>query len=59
VLTAAQTRKLLDSIKDKMIVGLRDRALIGLMTYSFARVAGAALGSEAPAPLRTCSSIRR
>lgn len=42
VLTAEETRALLDSIDIKTIVGLRDRALIGLMVYSFARV-GAAL----------------
>jgi len=38
VLTADQARQLLDSIKTGTIVGLRDRALIGLMCYTFARV---------------------
>ncbi len=38
VLTAAQCRRLLDSIDTSRIVGLRDRALIGVMVYSFARV---------------------
>ncbi len=38
VLTADQARTLLDSIKTDSIVGLRDRALIGLMCYTFARV---------------------
>ena len=38
VLTADQARTLLDSIKTDRIVGLRDRALIGLMVFSFARV---------------------
>ncbi|HEY4360378.1 MAG TPA: tyrosine-type recombinase/integrase [Bryobacteraceae bacterium] len=38
VLTADQARTLLDSIKTDSIVGLRDRALIALMCYSFARV---------------------
>ncbi len=38
VLTAEQARTLLDSIKVDSIVGLRDRALIGLMCYTFARV---------------------
>jgi integrase/recombinase XerD len=38
VLTADQARTLLDSIKIDSIVGLRDRALIGLMCYTFARV---------------------
>jgi integrase len=36
-------RALLDSIDTASVVGLRDRALIGLMVYSFARI-GAALG---------------
>lgn len=38
VLTAAEARQLLDSIDCSKIVGLRDRALIGVMVYSFARV---------------------
>ncbi len=38
VLTADQARKLLDSIDTTTVVGLRDRALIGVMVYSFARV---------------------
>lgn len=38
VLTATQARKLLDSIKTDSIVGLRDRAIIGLMCFTFARV---------------------
>jgi integrase/recombinase XerD len=38
VLSASDTRKLLDSIDTSHVVGLRDRALIGLMVYSFARV---------------------
>lgn len=38
VLTAAEARQLLDSIDCSNIVGLRDRALIGVMVYSFARV---------------------
>ena len=33
-----ETRQLLDSIPVDTIIGLRDRALIGLMTYSFARI---------------------
>ena len=43
VLDPAQARALLDSIDTASVVGLRDRALIGLMVYSFARI-GAALG---------------
>src|SRR6202171_6399767 len=38
VLTADQARALLDSIKTDSIIGLRDRAIIGLMCYTFARV---------------------
>jgi site-specific recombinase XerC len=43
VLDPAEARALLDSIDVSMQSGLRDRALIGLMVYSFARI-GAALG---------------
>lgn len=43
VLTAKQARHLLDSIDTTTIIGLRDRALIAVMAYTFARV-GAALG---------------
>ncbi len=42
VLTAEEARALLDSIPSDTLIGLRDRALIALMTYTFARV-GAAL----------------
>ncbi|MCC6485533.1 MAG: tyrosine-type recombinase/integrase [Armatimonadetes bacterium] len=38
VLSAEDARLLLDSIDISSVVGLRDRALIGLMIYSFARV---------------------
>jgi len=43
VLDPAEARALLDSIDVSTQSGLRDRALIGLMVYSFARI-GAALG---------------
>jgi site-specific recombinase XerD len=43
LLEPAEARALLDSIDISMQAGLRDRALIGLMVYSFARI-GAALG---------------
>jgi len=43
VLDPAEARALVDSIDVATHVGLRDRALIGLMVYSFARI-GAALG---------------
>ena len=38
VLTTDQARLLLDSIDTSTLVGLRDRALIGVMTYAFARI---------------------
>ena len=43
VLDPAEARALIDSIDTSTVVGRRDRALIGLMVYSFARI-GAALG---------------
>jgi len=42
VLTAAEARQLLDSIDTSTLIGLRDRALISLMCYSFARVSAIA-----------------
>jgi integrase/recombinase XerD len=45
VLTADEARILLDSIDASSVVGLRDRALIALMAYTFARV-GAALAMK-------------
>jgi site-specific recombinase XerD len=41
VLKADEARMLLDSIDTSTIVGIRDRALIGLMCYTFARVSAA------------------
>ncbi len=41
VLTADEARHLLDSIDSSTLIGLRDRALIGVMVYSFARVSAA------------------
>jgi site-specific recombinase XerC len=38
VLTEEQARRLLESIDTSTLVGLRDRALIGVMTYAFARI---------------------
>ena len=43
VLDPAEARQLIDAIDATTIIGLRDRALIGLMVYSFARI-GAAVG---------------
>ena len=45
VLDAEEARQLLDSIDISTAIGLRDRALIALMVYSFARI-GAALGMK-------------
>lgn len=41
VLDRAEARALLDGIGTETLVGLRDRAFIGLMVYSFARVGAA------------------
>ena len=41
VLTAVEARGLLDSIDPATLIGLRDRALIAVMTYAFARVSAA------------------
>jgi integrase/recombinase XerD len=45
VLTAGQARALFDSIDVSTTIGLRDRALIGVMVYSFARI-GAVVGMK-------------
>lgn len=42
VLSAEETRALLESIDTSAVAGLRDRALLALMTYTFARVGAAA-----------------
>ncbi|MGO9057668.1 MAG: tyrosine-type recombinase/integrase [Candidatus Binataceae bacterium] len=42
VLSADEMRQLLDSIDVSELIGLRDRAVIGLMGYSFARVSALA-----------------
>ena len=42
VLSAEEARALLDAIDIGTLIGLRDRALIGLMVYTFARVGAAA-----------------
>lgn len=41
VLSAEETRELLGSIETDNAVGLRDRALIGVMVFSFARISAA------------------
>ena len=45
VLDPQEARQLIDAIDATTIIGLRDRALIGLMVYSFARI-GAAIGMQ-------------
>jgi site-specific recombinase XerC len=45
VLSPEEARALIDSIEVTTIVGLRDRALIALVVFSFARI-GAALGMK-------------
>lgn len=45
VLSSEEARQLLDSISTDTLIGQRDRALIGLMTYTFARI-GAATSME-------------
>lgn len=42
VLAPEEARQLLDSIPTDTLIGQRDRALIGLMTYTFARIGAAA-----------------
>jgi site-specific recombinase XerD len=41
ILTPTEARKLIRSIPTDTVVGLRDRALIGLMIYTFARISAA------------------
>jgi site-specific recombinase XerD len=43
VLDPTEARQLIDAIDISTVIGLRDRALIGLMVYSFARI-GATIG---------------
>lgn len=45
ILSRDETRALLDSIETNTLVGLRDRALIGVLVFSFARI-GAALAMK-------------
>ncbi len=58
VLTPEETRQLLDSLPAETITGLRDRALIGLLVYTFARI-GAAVISTARTGGSGCGSTRR
>ena len=45
ILDAEETRGLLDSIPRDTVIGLRDRALLGVMIYTFGRV-GAVIGMD-------------
>src|SRR5580704_15224032 len=63
VLKADQARRLLDSIKTDTIIGLRDRAIIGLMVFTFARVS-AMVHMESATTTRTdinggCGSMKK
>jgi len=52
ILTAAEAKRLIESIDPNSLVGLRDRALIAVMVYSFARVS-AAVGMDLEDLVRT------
>ena len=41
MLDPAEARQLIDAINISTVIGLRDRALVGLMVYSFARIGAA------------------
>jgi len=61
VVTGEQARELLDSIDTSTLVGLRDRALISVMTFAFARV-GAVVAMRVEdwrcgKPIKSCSAI--
>jgi hypothetical protein len=53
VLTGEQARELLDSIITSTLVGLRDRAVISVMTFAFARI-GTVVAMRAPDQIRNC-----
>jgi integrase/recombinase XerD len=60
VLTGEQARALLDSIDTSTVVGLRDRALISIMTFAFARIgAVVAIRVEDYYPRGKCWWVRR
>ena len=56
VLTTAEARRLLASIDPSTCIGLRDRALIGLLVYRFARISAAR--SNSPRSLTTRGSLK-
>ncbi len=58
VLTAEEARAMLDAIDFTTPVGLRDRALIGLMVYTFARVGDARRRRLRPGPVHLGAAAR-
>jgi integrase len=51
VLDPSEARQLIDAIDITTVIGLRDRALIGLIVYSFARIGAACYGADTgPSP---------
>jgi site-specific recombinase XerC len=58
VLDPAEARQLIDAINVATVIGLRDRALIGLMVYSFARI-GEAIGMRVEDGGFGCGCTRR
>lgn len=58
VLSPQEARQLLDSTPVGTVIGLLDRALIGLMTYSFARI-GAAIGTGVRAKPAAVGAVAR
>ena len=56
VLSPAEARKLLEAIDTGTLAGLRDRALLSVMLYSFARVSERGVGDAAAGLLRARES---
>ena len=59
VLTGEQARELLDSIDTSTLVGLRDRALISVMTFAFARIGAVVLPAGSVSVAATTSWSER
>jgi len=53
VLSPDETRRILDGIDTAKIVGLRDRALIGVLVFTFARISAAVVSLAGCGPLPT------
>jgi integrase len=59
VLSPEEARRVLDAIDVSTHAGLRDRALIGLMVFSFARIGAAlAMKVEDVSPSGVCGWVR-